>query len=176
MRSKSKLPNYDAIDGSARRNRRRFLKGVVGATGAVAGLAATTKLGAPYIRSAKAETITWKIQTSWPGGIGLQIFKEWCGSIVEKTGGELAFQPFGAKDVVGDFQLFDAVKNGVLQAMNPFTIYWAGRMPASVFLTSYPLGPRNPHEWDVFYYALGGLEIARELFAKQRMHYVGPIH
>jgi len=176
MRSKSDLQNYDTAYGSATRNRRRFLKGVVGATGAVAGLAATTKLGAPYIRSAKAETTTWKIQTSWPGGIGLQIFKEWCGSIVEKTGGELAFQPFGAKDVVGDFQLFDAVKNGVLQAMNPFTIYWAGRMPASVFLTSYPLGPRNPHEWDVFYYALGGLEIARELFAKQRMHYVGPIH
>ena len=176
MRSKSELPIYNTADGSAKRNRRRFLKGVVGATGAVAGLAATTKLGAPYIRRAKAETTTWKIQTSWPGGIGLQIFKEWCGSIVEKTGGELAFQPFGAKDVVGDFQLFDAVKNGVLQAMNPFTIYWAGRMPASVFLTSYPLGPRNPHEWDVFYYALGGLEIARELFAKQRMHYVGPIH
>ncbi len=78
--------------------------------------------------------------------------------------------------MVGDFQLFDAVKNGVLQAMNPFTIYWAGRMPASVFLTSYPLGMRNPHEWDVFYYGLGGLEIARELFAKQKMHYVGPIH
>jgi TRAP-type mannitol/chloroaromatic compound transport system substrate-binding protein len=78
--------------------------------------------------------------------------------------------------VVGDFQLFDAVKNGVLEAMNPFTIYWAGRMPASVFLTSYPLGLRNPHEFDVFYYGLGGLEIARELFAKQGMYYVGPIH
>jgi TRAP-type mannitol/chloroaromatic compound transport system substrate-binding protein len=35
---------------------------------------------------------------------------------------------------------------------------------------------RNPHEWDVFYYALGGLEIARELFAKSGMYYVGPIH
>ena len=77
---------------------------------------------------------------------------------------------------MGDFQLFDAVKNGVLEAMNPFTLYWAGRMPAAVFLSSYPLGPRNPHEWDVFYYALGGLEIARSLFSKFGMHYVGPIH
>src|SRR3546814_9299564 len=95
--------------------------------------------------------------------------------IVEKTGGELAFQPFGAQDVVGDFQLFDAVKNGVLDAMNPFTLYWAGRMPASVFLSSYPMSLRNPHEWDVFFYSLGGLEIARELFAAVGMHYVGPI-
>ena len=163
MRSEGKFPNRAIKNGSSMGNRRRFLKGAVGTTGAVAALAAVGSIGgAPYIRSAKAATTTWKIQTSWPGGIGLQIFKEWCASIVEKTGGELAFQAFGAKDVVGDFQLFDAVKNGVLQAMNPFTIYWAGRMPASVFLTSYPLGPRNPHEWDVFYYGLGGLEIARE--------------
>src|SRR3546814_17340075 len=34
---------------------------------------------------------------------------------------------------------------------------------------------RNPHEWDVFFYSLGGLEIARELFAAVGMHYVGPI-
>ena len=160
----------------ARGTRRQFLTRAAGAVGAVGAVAAASQIGAPYIGTAKAQTTTWKIQTSWPGGIGLQIFKDWCNTIVEKTGGELAWRPFGAKDVVGDFQLFDAVKNGVLQAMNPFTIYWAGRMPASVFLTSYPLGMRNPHEWDVFYYGLGGLEIARELFAKQKMHYVGPIH
>ncbi len=150
--------------------RRKFLKAT-----AAAGAAAT--LGFPHIRNAAAaETTTWKIQTSWPGGIGLEIFKDWCNGIVEKTGGELAFQPFGAKDVVGDFQLLDAVKNGVLDAMNPFTLYWAGRMPVAVFLSSYPLGLRNPHEWDVFYYSLGGLELAREVFAKEGLHYVGPIH
>jgi TRAP-type mannitol/chloroaromatic compound transport system substrate-binding protein len=156
--------------------RRRLLEGALGAGGTAAALAAAGGLGAPFIASARGAGTTWKVQTSWPGGIGLQIFKDWCTTIVEKTGGELAFQPFAAKDLVGDFQLFDAVKNGVLQAMNPFTIYWAGRMPASVFLTSYPLGLRHPHEWDVFYYGLGGLEIARQLFAKQNMYYVGPIH
>jgi TRAP-type mannitol/chloroaromatic compound transport system substrate-binding protein len=60
--------------------------------------------------------------------------------------------------------------------MNPFTLYWAGRMPLAVFLSSYPMGMRNPHEWDVFYYGLGGLELAREAFAKVGMFYVGPIH
>src|SRR3546814_3829354 len=85
-------------------------------------LGVSDKIGAPFIGTAKGQTTTWKIQTSWPGGVGLQIFKDWCNGIVEKTGGELAFQPFGAQDVVGDFQLFDAVKNGVLDAMNPFTL------------------------------------------------------
>ena len=64
----------------------------------------------------------------------------------------------------------------MLEAINPFTIYVQGRIPAGVFLSSYPLGLRNPHEWDVFYYGLGGLEMARELYAKQGMYYVGPIH
>jgi TRAP-type mannitol/chloroaromatic compound transport system substrate-binding protein len=151
-------------------SRRSFLK-----TTATASAAAV--VGAPFIgNAAAAKTTTWKIQTSWPGGIGLDVFKNWCNGIVEKTGGELAFKPFGAKDVVGEFQLFDAVKNGVLDAMNPFTLYWAGRMPSAVFLSSYPLGLRNPHEWDVFYYGLGGLELAREAFGKMGLYYVGPVH
>lgn len=154
--------------------RRDFLKKTVGVTAAAGAVAIT---GAPYIGNAEAaKTTTWKVQTSWPGGIGLDIFKKWCGSIVEKTGGELAFKAFGAKDVVGEFQLFDAVKNGVIDAMNPFTLYWAGRMPSAVFFSSYPLSLRSPHEWDVFFYGLGGLELAREAFGKMGMHYVGPIH
>jgi TRAP-type mannitol/chloroaromatic compound transport system substrate-binding protein len=160
-----------SVDKLAADNKRRnFLK-------TTAALGATTIAGAPFIGNAQAaKTTTWKVQTSWPGGIGLEVFKEWCGSIKEKTGGELAFKAFGAKDVVGEFQLFDAVKNGVIDAMNPFTLYWAGRMPSAVFLSSYPMALRNPHEWDVFYYGLGGLELAREAFGKMGMHYVGPIH
>ena len=98
-------------------SRRNFLK----KSSALTGAAAVSTLAAPSLATAAGQTTVWKIQTSWPGGIGLQIFKDWCTSIKEKTDGELEFQPFGAKDVVGDFQLFDAVKNGVLQAMNPFT-------------------------------------------------------
>ncbi|MDU8912388.1 TRAP transporter substrate-binding protein DctP [Aestuariicoccus sp. MJ-SS9] len=136
----------------------------------------TAGLAAPHIATAAAHGTNWKIQTSWPGGAGLQIFKDWCATIEEKTGGELSFTPFGANDVVGDFQLYDAVKNGVLDAVNPFTIYAQGIIPAATFLSSFPLGLRNPHEYDVFYYGLGGLDIARELYAAQGMHFVGPVH
>lgn len=148
-------------------SRRGALRTIAAAGGAL--------LAAPHIAGAQANGTTWKIQTSWPGGAGLQIFKDWCGTIQEKTGGELSLQPFGANDVVGDFQLFDAVKNGVLDAVNPFTIYAQGIIPAATFLTSYPLGLRNPHEFDTFFYGLGGLEIARELYAAQGMYYVGPV-
>ena len=88
--------------------RRKFLKKTV-AAGVGAAVAAPTLFN---IRTAAAQGTTWRIQTSWPGGIGLEIFKSWCNSIQEKSGGELIFKGFTAKDVVGDFQLFDAVKNG----------------------------------------------------------------
>src|SRR5918912_299985 len=154
-----------------RRATRRHLFRV--GAGAVAGAA----IAAPRIRDAKAaETTVWKVQTSWPAGIGLQTFKNWCGTIKEKTGGELEFKPFAAKEVVGDFELLDGVKNGVLEAMNSFTLYWAGKVPATAFLSSYLMGLRFPHEWDVFFYSLDGLKAAREIFAKLGLHYVNRIH
>ena len=150
--------------------RRRLLK----AAGIAAGGAA---LSAPFIRNAAAaETTTWKVQTSWPAGVGLQTFKTWASSIKEKTGGELEFKGFAAKEVVGDFELLDGVRNGVLEAMNSFTLYWAGKLPATAFLSSYLMGLRYPHEWDIFFYSHGGLQAARDLFAKQGLYYVNRIH
>src|SRR3954452_14735195 len=154
----------------AQPSRRRLLK-----TAAVAGGAAI--VSAPYIRNASAaETTFWKCQTSWPAGVGLQTFKTWAGTIKEKTGGELEIKPFAAKEVVGDFELIDGVRNGVLEAMNSFTVYWVGKVPATAFLSSYLMGLRYPHEWDVFFYSKGGLQVAREIFAKQGLMYVGRIH
>jgi TRAP-type mannitol/chloroaromatic compound transport system substrate-binding protein len=154
---------------------RRDVFKTIGATAALG--AAASVVSAPFVsRPAKAATTTWKVQTSWPAGVGLETFKAWCGTIKEKTGGELEFQPFAAKEVVGDFELLDGVKNGVLEAMNSFTLYWAGKMPACAFLSSYLMGLRYPHEWDVFFYSKGGLQAARELFAKQGLYYVNRIH
>jgi len=153
--------------------RRRFLKqtALVGA-GTVA---ATAGFGV-NIATAQGQTTTWKVQTSWPAGVGLETFKAWCGTIKEKTGGQLEFKPFAAKEIVGDFELLDGVKNGVLEAMNSFTLYWAGKLPATAFLSSYLMGLRYPHEWDVFFYSKGGLQAARDIFAKQGLYYVGRIH
>ena len=150
--------------------RRRALKTAAAVVG-------TAAVSAPFIRSAAAaETTTWKVQTSWPAGVGLQTFKAWCGTIKEKTGGELEFKPFAAKEVVGDFELIDGVKNGVLEAMNSFTLYWAGKLPATAFLSSYLMGLRYPHEWDMFFYSKDGLKVTREIFAKQGLYYVNRIH
>ncbi len=156
--------------GDKRRTRRHIIQaGVASAAGAV--------IAAPYIRNAEAATTTtWKIQTSWPAGIGLNTFKTWCNGIKEKTGGELEFKPFAAKEVVGDFELLDGVKNGVLEAMNSFCVYWVGKIPATAFLSSYLMGLRYPHEWDIFFYGKNGVQMAREIYAKQGLFWVGRVH
>jgi TRAP-type mannitol/chloroaromatic compound transport system substrate-binding protein len=151
-------------------SRRKLLK-----AGGVA--AASAAVAAPFIGTAKAQTTTWRMQSSWASGVlGYGIFKEWADSVIERTGGELAIQPLADKEFAGTFELLDAVQSGAIESSNWFTLYGAGRLPATVFMSSYPLGPRYPHEWDVFYYGLGGLEIARELYASQGLFYVGPIH
>ena len=67
--------------------RRKLLK-----TAGLAAAGGATIVGAPFIRNAAAaQTTTWKIQTSWPAGIGLTTFKNWCATVKEKTGGELEF-------------------------------------------------------------------------------------
>lgn len=141
--------------------------------------AATTAVAAPFIGNAHAaKSTTWKVQSTWDAGTtGYTLFEEWCNSFEEKTSGELVIKPFPAKSVAADNNaLFEAVKTGVLQGMNPFTLYWGGKMPATVFLSSYPMGPDQPGQWDTMYYGLGMLEMAREIYAKQGLFFVGPIH
>jgi len=157
-------------------NRRGFIKSVTAIGGAA--VLGTALLGAPMIANAKDKVHKWKIQTTWDAGTtGYKLFKEWCDGFAEKSNGQLIVKAFPAKSVAADNNaLFEAVKTGVLQGMNPFTLYWAGKMPATVFLSSYPAGPDQPAQWDTMFYSLGMLEMAREIYAKQGLVYVGPIH
>jgi TRAP-type mannitol/chloroaromatic compound transport system substrate-binding protein len=134
--------------------------------------------GATFMSVGQAQAATtWKIQSVWDAGtVGYDLFEEWADSMKEKSGGELIIKPYPAKSVAADNNaLFEAVRNGVLQGMNPFTLYWSGKIPASVFLSSYPAGPDQPHQWDIMFYSLGMLEKTREIYKKYGLFYVGPI-
>jgi TRAP-type mannitol/chloroaromatic compound transport system substrate-binding protein len=157
---------------SKKQDRRSFLKKTVAGAGAVA-------LSAPFISNqAVAAGRTWKIQSSWDAGtVGYTLFEEWCNNMKEVTNGELTVTPFPAKAVAADNNtLFDSVRTGVLHGMNPFTLYWSGKIPATVFLSSYPGGPDQPHQWDTMMHSLGMLDKTREIYRKFGLQYVGMIH
>lgn len=167
MDSKNNIRNqYDTGETPPRRS---FLK-----TAAVgAAFAGAMLMGAGQAQAAT----TWKIQSVWDAGtVGYDLFEEWANSMEEKSNGELIIKPYPAKSVAADNNgLFEAVRNGVLQGMNPFTLYWSGKIPATVFLSSYPAGPDQPHQWDILFYSMGMLEKTREIYKKYGLFYVGPI-
>ena len=42
-------------------------------------------------------------------------------------------------------------------------------------MTSYPLGLDRPDQWETWYYGLGGLDLARRIFAPHGVYFVGPV-
>jgi TRAP-type mannitol/chloroaromatic compound transport system substrate-binding protein len=153
-------------------SRRRFLK----TAAATAGVTAAT-IGVPaFLKHASAQAIKWKVQTAWDAGtVGFVKVQEFCKKMGEVSEGKLIFEAFPAGAIVGTFEMFDAVKAGVFDAMHCFDLYWVGKQPATGFLSSYPFALDMPHQWDAWFDYLGGREIAREAYAQHNMMYVGPI-
>ena len=152
-------------------SRRGFIKAA-----AVAGATAGT-IGFPAVmRVSAADTVKIKVQTAWDAGtLGFVKFKEFCKEVTEASEGKLVLEGFPAGAIVGTFEMFDAVKAGVFDAMHCFEVYWPGKIPVATFLSSYPFGMDRPDQWDVWYTELGGKEIAREAYARHNMYWLGPI-
>jgi TRAP-type mannitol/chloroaromatic compound transport system substrate-binding protein len=166
----------DKLKAQARDVKKLSRRSVLKAALAAGGAAATT-MGFPMVNRVQAQAATrWRVQTAWDAGtVGYNAFQKYCARIKELSEGKLEFQPFPAGAIVGTFEMFDAVKAGVFDAMHVFTLYWAGKMPVTAFLSSYPLALDRPDQWETWFYELGGLQIARKAFQAQNMFYVGPI-
>jgi TRAP-type mannitol/chloroaromatic compound transport system substrate-binding protein len=137
-------------------------------------------LAAPNIGDAVAAGgKTLKIQSLWTENtIGYRTFKNWCESVQELTGGEVTLLPFPGGTISEIFDMMDATAAGVLDAMHWVPHYAAitGAMPAGAFLTSFPMGLPHPHQWDMLFESYGATELARELYARHGLHFVGHVH
>ncbi len=123
------------------------------------------------MRLSAAEPIKLKIQTAWDAGtLGYVKFQEFCKNVGDMTEGKLVLEGFPAGAIVGTFEMFDAVKAGVFDAMHCFDVYWPGKIPVATFLSSYPFALDRPDQWETWYNGLGGKEIAREAFAEHNMY------
>jgi TRAP-type mannitol/chloroaromatic compound transport system substrate-binding protein len=153
-------------------SRRRFLK----TAAATAGVTAAT-MGVPaFLRHASAQPIKLKMQTAWDAGtVGFTEFQKFCKLVGEMSEGKLTVEGFPAGAIVGTFEMFDAVKAGVFDAYHSFDVYWVGKQPACTFFSSYPFGMDRPDQWETWFEALGGKEIAREAYGQHNMMYLGPI-
>jgi TRAP-type mannitol/chloroaromatic compound transport system substrate-binding protein len=142
---------------SSKTTRRKFIL-AAGATGAAT-------LAMPQV--SRAQTVTWKYQSTWPTK---DIFHEFAVDYAKKvndmTGGRLRLDVLAAGAVVPAFQMSDAVHAGVLDAGHGVCAYWYGKHKAySLFGTPPSFG------WDAqsmlaWFYTGGGEQLYIELVNK----------
>ena len=139
-------------------DRRSFLtKATVG--GATA--AAATSLAAPLYAQGK-RTLT--MVTTWGRGLAgvHDSAQRAADSITAMTDGQLTVDVKAAGELVGAFEVFDAVTSGQADMYHGADYYFVGQHPGYAFFTSVPMG-MTAQELANWYYHNGGMELHDEL-------------
>jgi TRAP-type mannitol/chloroaromatic compound transport system substrate-binding protein len=121
------------------------------AAGAGAGVAAAQMAGAGARRgpdgagaavSAQAGAVRLTMVTTWPKGMpGLGESAERVAQrCLELSGGTLELKVYAAGELVGAFEVFDAVATGSADIYHGADYYWQGKHPAYPFFTAVPFG------------------------------------
>jgi TRAP-type mannitol/chloroaromatic compound transport system substrate-binding protein len=128
------------------------------------GAAAAGVLAAPSI--ARADTLKWRMVTSWPKrlpGPGMSA-ERIATRIRTLSAGRIDITVHAAGEIVPAFGVLDAVGNGVADIGHTAAFYWQGKMPASNFFTTVPFG-LTPAEHVAWIDAGGGQALWDELYA-----------
>jgi TRAP-type mannitol/chloroaromatic compound transport system substrate-binding protein len=108
----------------------------------------------------------WKLITSWPKnlpalGTNPERFAELVGRM---SGGRLTVRVYGANELVGGLEVFDAVSQGVAELGHTASYYWQGKVPGSPFFSSIPFG-MTAQEMNAWLAYGGGAELWKEIYA-----------
>ncbi len=158
--------------------KRREIVKVLGLGAAAVGLAACTEQKAPVADckpvaqpaapvAAKPETIEWKMVTTWPKnfpglGTGANNLADLIGSM---SGGRINVKVYGAKELVGALEIFDAVSRGTAEMGHGAAYYWKGKTRAAQFFAAVPFG-LTAQEMNSWLYHGGGMELWEEVYAE----------
>ncbi|WP_271272226.1 TRAP transporter substrate-binding protein [Aliamphritea hakodatensis] len=158
--------------------KRREIVKVLGLGAAAVGLAACTEEKAP-VADCKPEAapapampekpapIEWKMVTTWPKnfpglGTGANKLAELIG---EMSGGRITVKVYGAKELVGALEIFDAVSRGTAELGHGASYYWKGKSTAAQFFAAVPFG-LTAQEMNSWLYHGGGMELWEEVYAE----------
>ncbi len=139
-------------------DRRSFL--TKGAVGGVAAAAASTLAAPAYAQGNRTLTLV----TTWGRGLaGVHDAAQRCAdSITAMTDGQLTVDLKAAGELVGAFEVFDAVTSGQADMYHGADYYFVGQHPAYAFFTSVPFG-MTAQELNNWYYYGGGMEYHDQL-------------
>ncbi len=111
------------------------------------------------------KTYHWKLITTWPKNLPA------LGTAPERmadrlrvmSGGRLDIRVYGAGELVGAFEVFDAVSRGTAEMGNGASYYWRSKLPVAAVFATTPFG-MTAQEMNGWLFFGGGLELWEALY------------
>jgi len=120
----------------------------------------------PFFANAAKVEYKWKMVTTWPKnfpGLGTGA-NDLAKLIGEMSDGRIQVKVYGAKELVGALEVFDAVSRGTAEMGHGAGYYWKGKVPAGQFFAAVPFG-LTAQEMNSWIYSGGGLALWQEAYA-----------
>ncbi|HLW27371.1 MAG TPA: twin-arginine translocation signal domain-containing protein [Kiloniellales bacterium] len=138
-------------------SRRKLLKG-----SAIAAGVGAASLAMPQV--SRAQTITLRMQSSWPSS---DVFHEMAADYVSRVeamaGGRLTIDLTPAGAIVGAFQVQDGCSDGVIDIAHTVAAYWYGKHKAASLFGTGPVFGGNPTQMLAWVHHGGGQALYDEL-------------
>src|SRR5210317_1443755 len=124
--------------------------------------------GGPATQTADAsaqQIFRWKLITTWPKNLpALGMGPERLAEILRvMSSGRLDIKVYGAGELVGAFEVFDAVAQGTAEMGHGAAYYWRGKIPIAAMFATVPFG-MNAQEMNGWLHYGGGLELWQEVY------------
>lgn len=131
-----------------------------------AGLAAAAGAATAAAPAQAAKKIRWKMVTTWPKNFpGLGTGANYLAKLInEMSDGRIQVKVYGAKELVGALEIFDAVSQGTAEMGHGASYYWKGKSRAAQFFAAVPFG-LTAQEMNGWLYHGGGMELWEEAYA-----------
>lgn len=128
-----------------------------------------------WAASSDQKVFKWRAQTyAVPGSVGYKALEIALQNLKKATGGRLDIKLYGVGSLVGAFDQLDAIGKGIFECGFNAPAYYAGKDPAFAALFSLMAVWQNTADVKIWAYYFGGNDLARELYGKYKVHYVGP--
>lgn len=131
-------------------------------------------VGSSTTASAQAKVIKWRMQSvNDPGLMEYKLLPvAFADRVRELSNGRLDIKVFPPGGIVPSFEVFDAMRKGVLEISDHYLVYWSGKDPALKTPNEWPY-LRDAAQSSMWYYHFGGAELYRKILAKHGLYHLG---
>jgi len=111
------------------------------------------------------QVFRWRMITTWPKNLpGLGTGPERMADLLRQmSNGRLDITVYGSGELVGAFEVFDAVSQGTAEMGHGAAYYWRGKLPIAAMFATVPFG-MTAQEMNGWLHYGGGLELWREAY------------